>query len=97
MTHLHRTLIIPSGQVTALQNKLKTEDHPGLDGMFTTPMSADGTPPATHYVSSGPLSQAESDFLDANLPKPFLGNDEGEEPFAMFERVNLQIINLMSV
>ena len=93
MTYLHRTLIIPSGQVTALQNKLKTEDHPGLDGMFTTPMSASGNLPATHYVSSGHLSQAESDFLDANLPKPFLGNDDGEGPFAMFERIGLKIIS----
>ena len=89
---MNRTIIIPSGQVTALQNKLKNELHPGLDGMFTTPLSASGNLPATHYVSSGWLSQEESDFLNEQLPKPFQGNSEGEGSHEMFSRVGLQMV-----
>ena len=88
----NRTIIVPAGQVTALASKLKNDLHPGLDGMFTTPLSSTGNLPATHYVSSGWMSQAESEFLNAQLPKPFQGNDSGEGPHEMFARVGLKMI-----
>ena len=33
--------------------------------MFQTALSADGTEPATHYISSGPIEQQFADLLDA--------------------------------
>ena len=53
----HRTMIVPAGAKTQLSKDLcKGLADVAGDGMFTTGLSATGKAPATHYISSGPIS-----------------------------------------
>jgi hypothetical protein len=52
MADLFRTLILPDANV-ALAREIAASFGPGGVGMFTTPLSADGLEPASHYISSG--------------------------------------------
>lgn len=52
MADLFRTLIIPAVDAP-LTREIAASFGPGGDGMFTTPLSADGLDPATHFISSG--------------------------------------------
>lgn len=57
MSLVHRCMIIPA----ALQAQCQT--IPDASGMWTTGLSLDGAPPATHYISSGLVDQAFADLL----------------------------------
>lgn len=52
MTDLFRTLII-AAQDADLARQIAAGFGPGGEGMWITPLSADGTDPATHYISTG--------------------------------------------
>lgn len=52
MTDIFRTLII-AAQDAPLARHIAAAFGPGGEGMFTTPLSASGLDPATHYISSG--------------------------------------------
>lgn len=74
------TFIIPAGIVTSVRNKCKTATKadgtplPGIDGMFTAELNRTNdaaAAPATHYISSGWMSQDEIDWLNANIPPAF--------------------------
>ena len=52
MPDLFRTLIVPAEHVE-LARSIAAAFGPGGAGMWTTPLSADGKEPATHYISSG--------------------------------------------
>lgn len=47
-----RTLLVPSAQVD-LARAIAASFGPGGSGMWTTPLSANGLDPASHYISSG--------------------------------------------
>ena len=49
---IFRTLIVPTAYVD-LARAIAASFGPGGDGMWTTPLSADGLDPASHYISSG--------------------------------------------
>ena len=49
---IFRTLIVPATNVS-LARAIATCFGPGGEGMWTTPLSASGSDPATHYISSG--------------------------------------------
>ena len=49
---IFRTLICPAANVD-LARAIATSFGPGGIGMWTTPLSASGSDPATHYISSG--------------------------------------------
>lgn len=49
---IFRTLIVPAA-FTDLARAIATSFGPGGAGMWTTPLSASGSDPATHYISSG--------------------------------------------
>jgi hypothetical protein len=49
---IFRTLIVPATSVD-LARAIATSFGPGGEGMWTTPLSASGSDPATHYISSG--------------------------------------------
>lgn len=49
---IFRTLIVPAASVD-LARAIATSFGPGGEGMWTTPLSASGLDPATHYISSG--------------------------------------------
>lgn len=52
MPDIFRTLIVPAANVE-LARQIATSFGSGGVGMFTTPLSASGSDPATHYISSG--------------------------------------------
>jgi hypothetical protein len=52
MADLFRTLIITAADAP-LAREIAAAFGPGGSGMWTTPLSADGQEPATHYISSG--------------------------------------------
>jgi hypothetical protein len=52
MTDLFRTLLV-AAQDAPLARQIAAGFGPGGEGMWITPLSADGTDPATHYISTG--------------------------------------------
>lgn len=52
MPDIFRTMILAADTID-LARELAASFGPGGAGMWTTPLSADGTEPATHYISSG--------------------------------------------
>lgn len=52
MADLFRTLIVIAADAP-LAREIAAAFGPGGAGMWTTPLSADGQEPATHYISSG--------------------------------------------
>jgi len=52
----HRTIIIPASVQPNARALCKGLAGVAGDGMFTTGLSATGKAPATHYISSGPIS-----------------------------------------
>jgi hypothetical protein len=52
MTDIFRTLIIPAANVE-LARSIAASFGPGGTNMWTTPLSATGAEPASHYISSG--------------------------------------------
>ncbi len=53
---MHRTIIVPKAKQTLSQSLCAGLAGNAGDGMFTTGLSATGKAPATHYISSGPIS-----------------------------------------
>lgn len=64
ITWLLRTLIVPATIVEQCR-ALCAAATPAGDGMFTTPLSATGAIPATHYISSGMIDEAFAALLDS--------------------------------
>ena len=60
----HRTFIVPAAVVGMARAMCEGLAGSAGAGMFTTGLSATGTAPATHFVSSGPIS----DEMAALLP-----------------------------
>lgn len=52
MPDIFRTLIVPTANVE-LARQIAASFGPGGAGMWTTPLSATGAEPASHYISSG--------------------------------------------
>ena len=53
MAWVHRTMILPAALVPLAQALAEGLAGPAGAGMWTTGLSADGSEPATHYVSTG--------------------------------------------
>lgn len=60
---VHRTIIVPATHVEAARAACAGLAGPGGSGMFTTPLSATGTLPASHYTSSGMIEAPFADLL----------------------------------
>ena len=62
--YTHRVIIVPAAFQQLAQGlcEAAAEGDAGK-GMFTTGLSADGTEPATHYISSGPIATEFGDLL----------------------------------
>lgn len=57
MTYTFRTFIVPAAVVDMARAMCVGLAGPAGDGMFITELSATGSAPATHFVSSGPISE----------------------------------------
>lgn len=53
----YRAIIVPDAQVTYARELSAALAGPAGDGMYTTPLSATGQEPATHWISAGLISQ----------------------------------------
>lgn len=53
MKYVHGTAIVTANVAVNLRELSRRLDKGDCDGMFTTPLSATGNLPATHYISSG--------------------------------------------
>ena len=64
MSYIFRTIIVPAAFQSLAQGlcEAAAEGDAGKN-MFTTGLSPDGTEPATHYVSSGPIAAEFGDLL----------------------------------
>ena len=66
----HRTIVIPAAMQTKAQGLCKGLAGTAGDGMFTTELSATGSAPATHFVSSGPISDEMAALLPLTTVNP---------------------------
>ena len=78
MSYIFRTIIVPASFQQLAQGlcEAAAEGDAGK-GMFTTPLSPDGTEPATHYISSGPIATEFGDLLPLTTVTRAV-NEEGE-------------------
>jgi len=60
---VHKTIIVPAAHVNAARYLCEALAGAGGSGMFTTPLSADGQEPATHYISSGMIEDSFAGLL----------------------------------
>ena len=61
-----RTIIVPANQV-GVGRQLGVEIDPHGHGMFVSGLSANGLPPASHYVSSGLMDESFASSLNSGL------------------------------
>lgn len=66
MANVLRTIIVPANQV-GVGRQLGVEIDPHGHGMFTTALSTNGLPPASHYVSSGIIQEEFAAVLNDGL------------------------------
>lgn len=62
---VHRTIIVTTDVAPTARMLCEMLAGAGGSGMFQAALSADGTEPATHYVSSGPIEEQFADLLDS--------------------------------
>lgn len=73
--YTHRTIIVPAAFQQLAQGLCEAAaEGDASKGMFTTGLSADGTEPASHYISSGPIATEFGDLL------PLTAFDEEGQP-----------------
>ncbi len=72
--YTHRTIIVPAAFQQLAQGLCAAAEGDAGKGMLTTGLSADGTEPATHYISSGPIAAEFGDLL------PLTSFDEEGQP-----------------
>ena len=63
MSWINRTMIVPSEHVDLARALAEGISGPAGAGMWTTGLSADGTEPATHYISAGLIEDAFAALL----------------------------------
>jgi hypothetical protein len=95
MTDIFRTLVVTASDAP-LAREIAASFGPGGVGMFTTPLSASGLDPATHYISSGYVPP-EYGYLvplqvwsqDANGNWVLVGTEPGD-PVAVYTAATAQ-------
>lgn len=64
---INRNMILPASQVDLARQLSETLTGPAGSGMWTTGLSADGTEPATHYVSAGLIDAQFAALMPLNV------------------------------
>ena len=70
MTYTFRTFIVPAAVVDMARAMCVGLAGPAGDGMFITALSATGSAPSTHFVSSGPISDDMAALLPLTTVNP---------------------------
>lgn len=89
MTWIYRNLIVAAAQRDLAADICATLAGAGGSGMFTTPLSADGAEPATHYISSGLIE----DNFAALLPLDAMVDDVWTRTYAGLPETIVQLYN----
>lgn len=63
MAYIHRTFIVPADLAPLARQLTVAIAGAAGEGMFTTPLSADGNEPATHFISSGMIEDTFVEML----------------------------------
>ena len=63
MSWINRTMIVPAEHVDLARALAEGISGPAGAGMWTTGLSADGTEPATHYISAGLIEDTFASLL----------------------------------
>ena len=66
ITWTHRSIIVPEAQAKLARDLCAALAGPGGAGMFTTGLSADGSAPATHWISAGLIDSQFAALLPLN-------------------------------
>ena len=98
MSYIFRTIIVPAAFQSLAQGlcEAAAEGDAGK-GMFTTPLSPDGTEPATHYISSGPIATEFGELLplttfdEDGVPTTRPGDVEAVEAIASQAGITLPV------
>ncbi len=95
MPDIFRTMILAADTID-LARELAASFGPGGSGMWLTPLSADGTEPATHFISSGYIPEAfaymvpsQTWAMDENGNWVMVSSDPGN-PQAVYEAATAQ-------
>jgi hypothetical protein len=64
----HRTIIVNAAQVELARSLCAAIAGPAGEGMFSTPLSATGLFPATHYISAGLIEDTFAAILPLDIP-----------------------------
>lgn len=88
MSDVFATIIVTAAEQATAQEAAATCD--GGAGMFTTGCSADGKAPATHFISSGMVTDAIVAAVSDACP---FADITDEPPFTALERMHLQLIS----
>lgn len=89
MTDVFATIIVTADSAP-LAREIAGSFSPGGSGEFTTPLSADGLEPVSHYISSGYMPEQFVIEIEAVLATADISEDD---PFAAMERLGLMIVN----
>lgn len=65
----HRTIIVDAAQVELARSLCAAIVGPAGEGMFSTPLSATGLFPATHYISAGLIEDTFASILPLDVPE----------------------------
>lgn len=89
MADVFATMIVPAANAS-LARSIASEFTDGSSLMWTTPLSATGQEPATHFVSSGYAPEELVVGVTEGIPS---ADVSGEAPFNAMARLGLQIIS----
>ena len=89
MTWTHRSIIVAADQRDLAAQLCAVLAGAGGSNMFTTPLSADGAEPATHYISAGMIE----DNFAALLPLDAMVDDVWTRIYAGLPETIVQLYN----
>ena len=96
-TWVHTTIVVPDAYAEAArQLAASLAEGSAGENMFTTPLSADGSLPATHWISSGLIWQEFVDVLQGDtLPADMMAASTvslDTNPHSLLDELGLKII-----
>ncbi len=63
MSHVHRTMIVMASDQSLAQQLCSGLAGLAGENMFTTPLSANGDEPTTHFISAGMISESFAELM----------------------------------
>lgn len=96
MTDVMTSIIVTNGVVVNIRDLSRRMGKVDLDGMFTTPLSATGLPPATHWISSGLIRPAYLNAMGDPVRLYTIAKRAWEDDGDVFPFTQAQVTNALS-